>query len=196
MSKECIHGTPLCMDCEECEAREIVPRCCSCYGYTSNTLPIVHPCVCTCHRPPPAPTCPECGWERDNTGIGKHVCHPLPSPPPVPERMSDERFERCVLDEAFRTIVAECRRARERERFFGVKELALRVEIDDKDAEIAALRQAVEALYFSANWHPDRDVDAIALWTAVRDAAGIVPGQTAKRVGPDRGCALAQGGEK
>lgn len=50
---------------------------------------------------------------------------------------------------------------------------------------LGKLRRAVEALYFSAYWHPDRKVDEAALWTAVRDAAGIVPGQTASMLGPD-----------
>jgi hypothetical protein len=53
------------------------------------------------------------------------------------------------------------------------------------------MKSAIERLYFAANWHPDRVVDAAALWSAVRDAAGITPGQTASRVGPDRGCERA-----
>ena len=53
------------------------------------------------------------------------------------------------------------------------------------------MKSAIERLYFAANWHPDRVVDAAALWSAVRDAAGITPGQTASRVGPDRGCVTA-----
>jgi hypothetical protein len=38
-------------------------------------------------------------------------------------------------------------------------------------------------------------VDAAALWTAVRDAAGIVPGQTAALVGPNRAARSATAGE-
>ena len=53
------------------------------------------------------------------------------------------------------------------------------------------MKSAIERLYFAANWHPDRVVDAAALWSAVRDAAGIAPGQTASRLGPDRGCVTA-----
>lgn len=53
-------------------------------------------------------------------------------------------------------------------------------------SERGTLATAVEALYFSAYWHPDRKVDEQTLWTAVRDAAGIAPGQTAERLGVDR----------
>jgi len=45
------------------------------------------------------------------------------------------------------------------------------------------LAEAVEKLYFAAHWTPDRECDAAALWTAVRDAAGIAPGQTTERLG-------------
>ena len=55
-------------------------------------------------------------------------------------------------------------------------------------AALKKAEEAIERLYFAANWHPDRTVDADALWSAIRDAAGITPGQTASRVGPDRGC--------
>jgi hypothetical protein len=51
---------------------------------------------------------------------------------------------------------------------------------------IEKMHEAVAALYFAAYWHPDRKVDEAALWTAVRDAAGIKPGQTGERLGPDR----------
>jgi hypothetical protein len=40
------------------------------------------------------------------------------------------------------------------------------------------LIEAVHDLYYAAVWHPDRPVDATALWTAVRDAAGFEPGQS------------------
>ena len=39
------------------------------------------------------------------------------------------------------------------------------------------LRKAVQELYYAAVWHADRPVDEIALWTAVRDAAGFEHGQ-------------------
>jgi hypothetical protein len=41
-----------------------------------------------------------------------------------------------------------------------------------------ALLAAVTALYYAAVWTADRPVDATALWTAVRDAAGFEPGQS------------------
>jgi hypothetical protein len=56
------------------------------------------------------------------------------------------------------------------------------------EEKLKKAEEATERLYFAANWHPDRTVDADALWSAIRDAAGITPGQTASRVGPDRGC--------
>ena len=48
------------------------------------------------------------------------------------------------------------------------------------------LQAAVIALYYSAYWHPDRQVDEAYLWTAVRDTADIAAGKTAARLGPDR----------
>lgn len=42
------------------------------------------------------------------------------------------------------------------------------------------LVEAVRALYYAAVWTADRTVDAAALWTAVRDAAGFEPGQSPK----------------
>lgn len=59
-------------------------------------------------------------------------------------------------------------------------------EADRIEAEGPTLRDAVEALYFAAHWSPDRPVDAAGLWTRVRDAAGIAPGQTLARLGPPR----------
>ena len=59
---------------------------------------------------------------------------------------------------------------------------------DAAEEKLKKAEEAIERLYFAANWHPDRTVDADALWSAIRDAAGITPGQTASRVGPDRGC--------
>jgi 2-hydroxychromene-2-carboxylate isomerase len=48
------------------------------------------------------------------------------------------------------------------------------------------LAKAVSDLYYAANWTPDRDCEAVKLWTNVRDAAGLTPGQTAKKLGPSR----------
>jgi hypothetical protein len=57
------------------------------------------------------------------------------------------------------------------------------------------LKKAAEALYFAAHWHADRPVDESALWTALRDAARIEPGQTAARLGPDRSTAAPEAQE-
>jgi hypothetical protein len=73
-------------------------------------------------------------------------------------------------------------RAAEREHF-GVAQF---VRADDVDREIDKIKGAVEKLYFAAYWSPDRPCDAVALWTAVRDAVGIEPGQTAARLGEPR----------
>jgi hypothetical protein len=64
--------------------------------------------------------------------------------------------------------------------------------IDLRNARAALSQQAeplvaaVRALYFAGYWHCDRPVDERSLWVAVRDAAGIEPGQTANTLGPDR----------
>lgn len=50
-----------------------------------------------------------------------------------------------------------------------------------------ALAAAADRLYFAGYWHADRPVDEQRLWTALRDAAGIAPGQTTKVLGPERG---------
>lgn len=55
------------------------------------------------------------------------------------------------------------------------------------------LANAVEALYYAAYWHPDRPVDEAKLWTAVREAAGLIPGHSTQILGPDR--STAAGGE-
>jgi 5'-deoxynucleotidase len=65
--------------------------------------------------------------------------------------------------------------------------------LEDTRRDLVRLREAVAALYFAAYWHPDRDVDEQGLWTAVRDAAGITPGQTGARLGPDRSPVSAMG---
>jgi hypothetical protein len=44
------------------------------------------------------------------------------------------------------------------------------------------LLDAVHKLYYAAVWTPDRPVDAQALWTAVRDAAGFTPGRSPKEL--------------
>ena len=40
------------------------------------------------------------------------------------------------------------------------------------------LRDAVEKLYYAANWSADRPCDGVKLWTDVRDAAGFAPGNS------------------
>lgn len=57
-----------------------------------------------------------------------------------------------------------------------------RDEVQDatNEAQLALLRNAVEALYYAGVWHADRTVDEQALWTAVRDAAGFRPGKSPK----------------
>lgn len=52
--------------------------------------------------------------------------------------------------------------------------------------DVVKLSEAAAALYFAGYWHCDRPVDETALWTALRDAAGIAPGQTIERLGADR----------
>lgn len=47
---------------------------------------------------------------------------------------------------------------------------------------IAAVSKAAEALYLAAHWSPDRDVDAVKLWTELRDALGLLPGTSPKPV--------------
>jgi hypothetical protein len=44
--------------------------------------------------------------------------------------------------------------------------------------EFDKLQYAVRNLYYAAVWHADRPVDEVALWTAVRDAAGFKPGNS------------------
>jgi hypothetical protein len=48
--------------------------------------------------------------------------------------------------------------------------------------EFDKLKYAVRNLYYSAHWTPDRPVDAVELWTAVRDAAGFPEGQSPKEL--------------
>jgi hypothetical protein len=48
--------------------------------------------------------------------------------------------------------------------------------------EFDILKDAVKNLYYSAVWHADRTVDEAALWTAVRDAAGLTPGRSPKEI--------------
>jgi hypothetical protein len=58
--------------------------------------------------------------------------------------------------------------------------------LEDTRRRLSKLTEAVRALYFAAHWHPDREVDERALWTAVRDAAGFTPGASSAHLGPDR----------
>jgi hypothetical protein len=50
------------------------------------------------------------------------------------------------------------------------------------EGQLVNLRNAVRALYYSAVWHPDRPVNEIELWTAVRDAAGFAKGNSPKEL--------------
>jgi hypothetical protein len=50
----------------------------------------------------------------------------------------------------------------------------------DKDKEIERLREAARDLYYAAHWTADREVDAVKLWTDLRDAAGFEPGHSPK----------------
>lgn len=50
--------------------------------------------------------------------------------------------------------------------------------------DFSKLQSAVRKLYMAAYWSPDRDCDAAKLWEDVRDAAGIVHGQSPKRIEP------------
>jgi hypothetical protein len=60
------------------------------------------------------------------------------------------------------------------------------VGLNREKMRFANLQSAIESLYFAAHWTPDRECDAAKLWEAVRDAAGIAPGQTAERLGKPR----------
>jgi hypothetical protein len=53
---------------------------------------------------------------------------------------------------------------------------------EDND-DYSRLRAAVEALYYAAYWRPDRACAADDLWVAVRDAAGLSPGESARHLG-------------
>ena len=53
------------------------------------------------------------------------------------------------------------------------------------------LARSIRALYYAAHWYPDRVVDAEALWTELRDAAGIPPGKTIEILGKPRGPVFA-----
>ena len=60
-------------------------------------------------------------------------------------------------------------------------------ELDQKDAVIEKMKLAISALYYGAHWYPDRNVDAVKLWTDLRDAAGLEPGKTTEILGSPRG---------
>lgn len=45
----------------------------------------------------------------------------------------------------------------------------------DREKALKRLTTAVSAVYYAAHWTPDREVDAAALWTELRDAAGFTP---------------------
>jgi len=48
--------------------------------------------------------------------------------------------------------------------------------------DFVRLAAAVERLYRAAHWTADRPCDADKLWSDVRDAAGIEPGQSPKPI--------------
>lgn len=48
------------------------------------------------------------------------------------------------------------------------------------------LRAAVSRVYFAAHWYPDRECDAKALWTELRDAAEFTPGHSTAVLGSAR----------
>lgn len=48
--------------------------------------------------------------------------------------------------------------------------------------DFAKLQEAVTRLYMAAYWSADRDVDEVGLWTAARDAVGIKPGSSPKKI--------------
>lgn len=91
------------------------------------------------------------------------------------------------------TLESDLSVAEQRNRQQGARIAALEADLDDargragsfEDA-FAALRATVERLYYAAHWSPDRSVDAATLWTDVRDAAGLTPGETGKRLGEPR----------
>ena len=68
--------------------------------------------------------------------------------------------------------------------YLRVEELETRLR--QAEADLAKTMDAVRAIYFAGYWHCDRPVDEVALWTALRDASGILPGQTGTLLGPDR----------
>jgi hypothetical protein len=42
------------------------------------------------------------------------------------------------------------------------------------------MREAIKAVYYAAHWTPDRPCDADKLWTDLRDAACLTPGNAPK----------------
>lgn len=48
--------------------------------------------------------------------------------------------------------------------------------------EFTRLIRAVDAVYKAAHWTPDRPVDEAKLWTELRDAAMIAPGNSPKLI--------------
>lgn len=62
----------------------------------------------------------------------------------------------------------------------------LLLQVDAARSDFTKLREAVKALYYAAYWHADRDVDEPALWTAVRDAACLPPGESKIHLGEDQ----------
>lgn len=52
--------------------------------------------------------------------------------------------------------------------------------LSGEEVSVVRLMRAAANLYFAAHWTPDRPCDADALWTELRDAAGLEPGHSPK----------------
>jgi hypothetical protein len=49
--------------------------------------------------------------------------------------------------------------------------------------KLEALRSAARDVYYAGHWSCDRDVDAVGLWTNLRDASDFEPGLSPKPLG-------------
>ena len=68
------------------------------------------------------------------------------------------------------------------ERSFPRIEINATGEVITPQEKFRRLQEAVKQLYNAAYWSPDRDVDSAQLWEAVRDAAGIPPGNSPQSI--------------
>lgn len=55
------------------------------------------------------------------------------------------------------------------------------------ERELEALKAAGVAIYMAGHWTCDRPVDDAALWTALRDALGLPPGNSPKPLNAPEG---------